>query len=228
MADKTHIVVDGLSLDSESGVTLLSALRTNGVEIPSLCYHSQLEPQGRCSLCIIEIYNQVGWQAKHACMIHCEPGLEIRTNSAGIHRLRAWAADMLLARGPFEDVSVEQMLKGVLKAAEAAGVRSENLNALLPTGSESTKSISADTDSPLKTMPPGCILCGLCISMCRKVGKNKLTFLGKGTTFRISYVNNPSDTDACGTCHACQQVCPTAYIQSNGRDAFSAKLYRPR
>jgi NADH dehydrogenase/NADH:ubiquinone oxidoreductase subunit G len=221
--DHILITVDGQLLGVEHATPLLPALRAHGFDIPGLCYHPRLGEQGRCSLCVVEVRNHGNWQVQHACMLRCKPGLDIRTVSAHIHRLRSWAARMLLARGPFNEPSAAGMLHEVLAAAERGGSEGECHDAPASPCLGSDKPVPAS-----RAMPSGCILCGRCISMCTRIGKNKLVFLGRGKRFRIGYVDTPSDTEACGTCSACRSVCPTAFIRSNGQAAFSAKLYRKR
>ncbi|QEM67045.1 2Fe-2S iron-sulfur cluster binding domain-containing protein [Geobacter sp. FeAm09] len=219
---RIRITVDGQPLQVEPALPLLTALRALGFPIPGLCHHPRTGEQGRCSLCIVEVRDRDGWRAEHACLLRCEPGLTVRTVSPHIHQLRSWAARLLLARGPFNEPAVEVMLRAVLAAAEKGDNGGQYPDAALPP-------LSADgTDAATPAMPPGCILCGRCIGMCTGIGKNKLAFLGRGKRLRIGYVHGPSDTGACGTCHACRGVCPTGFIRSNGQAAFSARLYRRR
>ena len=124
---------------------------------------------------------------------------------------------MLLARGPFRDQSVAVMLKAVLTAAEAASV-----TAGLPRDAGG-EGLSGDPASA--AMTKGCILCGRCIAICHKIGRNYLTFLNKGKKLQISYVPGAANR-GCGTCAACARLCPTAFIRTNGQTTFTAKLYR--
>lgn len=207
-----QINVDGQLLTVRTGSLLLAALQSQGINIPALCYRPQRGPQRRCSLCVIELRCGETWQVRHACMLPCEAGMELRTVSSDIHRLRAWSARLLLAHGPFLDASATRLLRGLLAAASALpspGIGDET---------DSAQPASAASSS---AMPPGCILCGCCVGICRKIGKNKLTFLGKGQKLRISYVG-PAE---CGSCRACSRLCPTGYIGSTGQAAFAAKLY---
>ena len=221
-----RIIVDNRSLQVDPAIPLLQALRLHDIHLPSLCYHPRLGEQGRCSLCVVEVNNGGGdWRAEHACMLRGEPELTIRTVSARIHRLRSFAARMLLARGPFAEPSAGILLQGVLTAAETTGSGEGCPETQVPPIFDVEDSVMPENGAASKTMPPGCILCGRCIAMCTRIGKNKLAFLGRGKTYRIGYVNSPGDTGGCGECHACRSVCPTAYITNNGQTTFSAKLY---
>lgn len=211
MNQTVTLTVDGRPFTAQTGEPLLPALNAAGFAIPALCYHSRLGSQRRCSLCIVEARGQGPWQASHACTLLAAAGLEIRTVSTDIHRLRALAAQMLLARGPFRDPAVTALLDEVLSAAEANGVAVG-----APAG--------AGGDAVPPAMAKGCILCGRCIAACRKIGRNYLTFLDKGQKLRISCA--PGGGNACGTCQACARVCPTAFIRTNGKATFTAGLYR--
>lgn len=202
MAGFVEICVDGLRLKVEANLSLMVALKAQGIDIPSLCYHPKLGYQGRCSLCVIELSCAENWETKHACSLYCKPGMEIQTNSPRIHSLRARAASLLLLHGPFADLAIENKLKEM--AIDPFPV---------PNMSTDPKSQS------------GCILCGRCIAICQKIGRNKLTLLGRGQRLRISYVGSTSGPKGCGRCKACKQLCPTGFISTNGESAFTAQLY---
>ncbi len=212
------IIVDGRPCAVREGEPLLPVLQAEGFNIPALCHHSRLDPLRRCSLCIIEVHSQGQWTPNHACTVLGASGLEIRTVSPGIHRLRALAAQMMLARGPFRDQSVAVMLNEVLTAAEAAGVPWQ-------AGRDTGHGDGLSGDPAASAMAKGCILCGRCIAICRKIGRNYLTFLNKGKKLQISYAPGAASR-GCGACKACAKLCPTAFIRTNGQTTFTAKLYR--
>jgi len=69
----------------------------------------------------------------------------------------------------------------------------------------------------LKLLTGECILCGLCVNVCKIVGAEVISFVGRSIDRRVS---TPFDipSDACLLCLSCVSVCPTGAIRyENGR-----------
>lgn len=204
MEEFVEITADGRRLQLRRNIPLLQALKEKGIMLPALCYSSKLAPNGSCGLCILEVYQEGVWKVQRACLLQAERGLLIRTGSARISRLRARTARLLLKRGPFRKQEVEKLLLGLLNSS---GERNQEAGA-----------------NPPQQSNEGCILCGLCIAVCGKVGKNRLVFLGRGKNLQVGMVEGPQ-ADSCGLCQACRRICPTGFISHTPRQAFTARLY---
>jgi NADH dehydrogenase/NADH:ubiquinone oxidoreductase subunit G len=50
-----NITINNKKIQAQSGQTVLQAARASGVNIPTLCYHPSLPPEGACRLCLVEI-----------------------------------------------------------------------------------------------------------------------------------------------------------------------------
>jgi formate dehydrogenase major subunit len=46
-----NITIDGKQIEIAEGTTVLTAARSAGIEIPTLCDHPELTPYGGCRLC---------------------------------------------------------------------------------------------------------------------------------------------------------------------------------
>ena len=44
-------------VQGEEGEYILQVAQRYGVEIPTLCYHKALGPEGMCRLCTVEVFN---------------------------------------------------------------------------------------------------------------------------------------------------------------------------
>jgi bidirectional [NiFe] hydrogenase diaphorase subunit len=50
-----HITIDGREYDAEANQSVLEVLKTNGIRVPTLCFHPALKPSGSCKLCAVEV-----------------------------------------------------------------------------------------------------------------------------------------------------------------------------
>jgi NADH dehydrogenase/NADH:ubiquinone oxidoreductase subunit G len=202
MEELIAIVVDGRSLAVSKSTSVLQALRDHGIDIPALCYYPSLEAYGSCGLCMVEIGSTAIWNPRHACLLAVEDGLQIKTATPRLQRLRSWAAQILLRGRPFHNSEVEDLLLKLVQDEMADG-----------------QVLFGSTTA-------GCILCGLCIRMCRKIGKNRLTFLGRGKNLCIGLVPGAGNKASCGNCCACRNICPMGFISPDAEHAFKARLYK--
>jgi len=173
-----------------------------GIDIPTLCYHPVLTSYGACRLCSVEIRQQstVGSQQSQdyrrskmvvSCLYPAEEGLEIKTSSPRVQRLRRGIIELLLARCP----------------------GSERIRELARTLGVTEPRFGLENDE--------CILCGLCIRVCHEISeKNLLTFVGRGFEKEVAapFYEPPEECIACG---GCAYVCPTGAIRMvDGKPEF--------
>jgi heterodisulfide reductase subunit A len=175
------LTIDGRQIETEPGKTILEVAKAHGIEIPTLCYHKSLAPWGGCRLCIVEI---AGGRLEMApsCTYPAEQGIEVKTNSPRVMAARKLVAGLLYLRCP--EVPEMQAL------AKEFGVLDE------------------PWVKRLKPYDEECILCGLCVRMCKeKMGINAIDFVGRGLTRKVS---PPFDEHSplCIACGACMSVCP--------------------
>ncbi len=89
------VTVDGAPLNVRSGLTILQALKQEGVGVPSLCNDIRLErSNGNCGLCVVEL----GGDARpvKACITPIEAGMSIVTHSATLDPYRRLRLEQLL------------------------------------------------------------------------------------------------------------------------------------
>ena len=49
------VYVDGMTIAIEDGATVLDAVRAAGFDVPTLCYHDQIDASANCRLCTVEV-----------------------------------------------------------------------------------------------------------------------------------------------------------------------------
>ncbi len=73
---------------AREGMTVLQAAREAGIEIPTLCYHEEMEPYGACRVCVVEVERGGRSRTVAPCCYPAEEGLKVRTRTPKIDRVR--------------------------------------------------------------------------------------------------------------------------------------------
>ncbi len=176
-------LINGLPVSVEEGTTILEAARFLGFPIPTLCHHEGLSPYGACRLCVVEIGEGPGAKLVSSCTYPMEEGLKIRTASERVVKARRMVIELLLASCPQSKV--------IQDIAARHGVRKQRF----------------------RQEYEDCILCGLCVRMCREqMMANAIGFRGRGENRSIG---TPFDvrSDVCRLCGGCMQICPACQLR---------------
>jgi NADH dehydrogenase/NADH:ubiquinone oxidoreductase subunit G len=187
MSDKDliHFTINGMAVQAEPGWTVLDTARQYGVHIPTLCYHEAVEPSGACRLCVVEAKKDQWSKVVISCMYPPWEGLEVETDSPRVLNVRRWVLEMLLAECPKSEE--------IKRLAEDYGVYR--------------------TRFQVKDPEEQCMLCGLCVRVCREVvGVEAISFASRGASKTISTPYMVPNT-ACIACGSCLSVCPTGAMQ---------------
>ena len=95
MKKNISISINGFPVEVEQGKTILQAAESQGITIPTLCYHKDLCVAGNCRVCVVEVVGQTRLSA--ACATPCDEGMEILTNSLKVRNSRKHIIELLLA-----------------------------------------------------------------------------------------------------------------------------------
>lgn len=202
------ITIDGIRLDVPENKNVLDCALENGIYIPHLCHHKDLNPLGSCRMCVVEVAGCEG--VTTSCTLKAKDGLEIRTKSPELERLRMLALELLLTGHP-EDCSTcpkygnceLQML------IQYIGPKTGRLKTR-------TKGFRPQESNPLITHDMNrCILCGRCVRACNELrGVKVLNYQKKDMETYVGTVHNKLLKEAdCRFCGACAEVCPTGTIR---------------
>jgi formate dehydrogenase alpha subunit len=226
------ITINGKQYPFKAGQTVLEAATAAGVYIPTLCSHPHLTAFGACRLCLVQIDNVRGLPT--ACTIPLTDGMNIRTESEDIQRLRREIMLLMLSEHPYSCLvckDKEMCVKYNSCTTKAGKITGCNLCSWKE-GCEVRKvvdylKIDEITypihyhDYPLEREEPFfdrdynlCVLCGRCVRVCEDIrGIGAIAFLNRGHQTRIGTAFGMSNIEAgCVFCGACLDVCPTAAL----------------
>ena len=94
-----EILINGKKIKTRKGEYVLDVARREGFDIPSLCHHPALPPDGACRLCLVEVEGQNGSnKVTTACTLEVSEGLSVRLDTPEVTRNRNVVLEMLLSR----------------------------------------------------------------------------------------------------------------------------------
>ncbi len=89
------LTIDGRSISVEPGVSILEAARSNGIHIPTLCFHEALPSRGSCWLCIVEIKGQNRFIP--GCNTAVSEGMVVETSNAELDAMRRQSLERIIS-----------------------------------------------------------------------------------------------------------------------------------
>jgi len=184
--------LNGLPLEVEKGTTLLEAARFLNFPIPTLCHMEGLSPYGACRLCVVEIGEGPGAKLVTSCTYTAQEGLKVRTASERVMRARRMILELLLASAPQSKVIQD--------------LASEH----------------RITQQRFRQEFEDCILCGLCVRMCKEqMMAHAIGFRGRGENRTLG---TPFDmkSETCRLCGGCMYVCPVCQLRCTFTDPEQA------
>lgn len=201
-----YMTIDGRTVEFTDEPNVLSVIRKAGIDIPTLCYHSELSVYGACRLCTVE--NERG-KTFASCSEPPKDGMIVYTNTPRLMKYRKLILELLLAAHCRDCTtcikSGECQLQALAHRMGVETIRFENTKEQHP----------LDFSSPSIVRDPNkCILCGDCVRMCDNVQSvNAIDFAYRGTRALVTPAFNKkiAETD-CVNCGQCRVVCPTGAI----------------
>lgn len=93
---EVSLIIDGISVRAEKGISLLEAARSAGIHIPTLCYLPQLKkPPATCRLCVVEVKGKPKLVA--SCATPVAEGMIVSTNTERVKKARRIILELLLS-----------------------------------------------------------------------------------------------------------------------------------
>jgi predicted molibdopterin-dependent oxidoreductase YjgC len=204
---KINLTINGQKIQADAGKTILQVAVEAGIDIPILCHHPALPPEGACRICLVEIERQRSLQP--ACTFPATEGLVVHTHSPKVIEARRFVLEMLLSDHPFDcmtcDATGDCLLQDLVyeygvKTEETPGLRHQ---------------YPIDDPNPFIQVDLNkCILCTRCVRACTYInGVEAISVVHRGFKARIAFGGLSHMMDSpCEFCGSCVAVCPTAAL----------------
>jgi len=240
MSDKVTLTIDDQQVTADSGLKIVDAAKSAGIDISVFCYHPKLEPVGSCRLCLVEIGRPQRDRAtgvllleedgspkiyfsgnlETACTVPVAEGLVVNTASEKVIQARENILEFILTSHPLDCPVCD-------KGGECS------LQELTFSYGISESRFPIDQKIQLgKHMPLGdlilldqerCIQCGRCIRFQREIaGDPVLAFYNRGRKTEIVSYSDPV-FDSCWSGNT-TDICPVGALTT--RDfRFEARIW---
>ncbi len=202
MADEVTLTIDGMSVAVPRGSTVRAACEAALVSIPTLCWHSNLEPANACRACVVEVKGSRALVA--SCSRVAEEGMDVQTASDRVRNSRKVVAELLLS------TSDADLAPDLLHLAEISGADKNRFAG----GATWQQPVKDDNSLYIRDLSK-CILCYRCVEACGEDAQNTfaISVAGRGFNAHIDagFGRELPESD-CVFCGNCVAVCPTGAL----------------
>jgi predicted molibdopterin-dependent oxidoreductase YjgC len=195
-----ELTIDGQKTSVPEGSTILDAMRTRGIDTPTLCYAENLTPVNVCRVCVVEL--EGSRVLVPSCSRKAEPNMVVHTDNERVRTSRKVVLELL---GSSVDMSAVPQYPAWLKRY---GAEPDRFGPETRTVAQPPK---VDNDLFVRDYEK-CILCYKCVEACGSDAQNTfaIAVAGRGFEARISTeLDVPLPDSACVYCGNCVGVCPT-------------------
>lgn len=201
---KIKFKINGKEVEGVSGETVLQVARRNGIKIPAACYHSDLEPETSCRLCMVLVSGRKGLQT--SCSVEIEEGMEVTTDSPEIRRVRKTNLELIFSQHIEKCGSCIMNYRcRLLSLAKECGMKISEFE-------DRKKKFPLYQFGPSIVFDPSkCIDCHDCVAMCKKQGVGFLKV--EENNFFWEVVPSKDEKTDCIYCGQCLIHCPSGAFE---------------
>src|SRR3970040_398705 len=95
-----NLEIDGKSVETERGSTVMDAAHKAGIHIPHFCYHKNLSIAANCRMCLVEV--EKAPKPLPACATPAAEGMKVHTHSEMAVKAQKGVMEFLLINHPLD------------------------------------------------------------------------------------------------------------------------------
>lgn len=213
---KVHVTIDGIQVYVPDDYTILEAAKEINIHIPTLCFLKDVSEIGCCRMCLVEIKGKKSLEA--ACVHPVYDGMEVRTHSPEITRVRKKNMELILSNHPAicQSCTRSDSHCELQALANMLDVHFSNYKKYQETVTQNA-AVDMDDGISIQRDPNRCVLCRRCISICNNIQTvGAISAINRGFNTVIGTAGNRGlDDTVCVSCGQCINVCPTGALQEH-------------
>jgi predicted molibdopterin-dependent oxidoreductase YjgC len=195
--------LNGTPVKIAEGETILKACKSEGIDVPTLCYGDTIDPANACRVCMVEV--EGSRTLVPACSRKAEAGMVVSTDTDRTRHARKMVLEFL---GSSVDLSTAP---GVADWMEEFGADPGRYG---PDAARVNTGIKIDNELYVRDYDK-CILCYKCVDACGEQWQNSFAIAIAGRGFGAT-VSTEFDVElpdsSCVYCGNCINVCPTGAL----------------
>lgn len=207
--------LNGQTVHTPPGSTVLQAARAAGVDIPTICYHPTLTANAVCRLCTVEVVGARTLQP--ACVATVRQGMVVDTESERVNTARRVLLELLASTVDLHDAPE------ILTFAERYGADTARFSG----GKRRVFDLLDDNPFYVRDYSQ-CVMCWRCIQVCAEDVQFTfaLTWGGRGLGSHVAtFFDEDMPDTTCVFCGNCVGVCPTGALK--GKVEFELEAMTP-
>ncbi|MBN2794019.1 MAG: iron hydrogenase small subunit [Clostridia bacterium] len=201
------LTINNTPVEVPKSYSVLEACREAGFDVPTLCFMKEINEVGACRVCLVEIEGEKRLEA--SCVTPVKDGMVVKTNTKRVRDRVRTNVELLLENHNRECTTCPRSRNcELLNLAETLGIEELQFQ-----GAKRERYYDDFSHSIVRDSSK-CILCGKCVSTCKKVqGIGILGFQNRGYNSNVgpAFQAKMSDTD-CVFCGQCVNVCPVGAL----------------
>ena len=214
---KIEVTLNGTPVSGSEGMTILELAEENGVEVPTLCYLSELTPTGACRICVVEVVGARTLVA--ACHTPIQPNMDIHTHSPKVLKARRMILELL-----FVGHSGDCLMCDKANMCELRMLATDLEVGLPRIKGEKHYYAIEDVNPYIVRDLSKCIVCRKCVRACREIkGECLFSMSYRGFDSKVvAGLDEELDKSVCESCDVCVQVCPVGALTKKD-ERFAAR-----